>query len=178
MPSLGIAPSSGGCTNVFSSDVAEPAPVPGVFPADVNFHLLEIGLQAIQLSPYHRAPRSTAPDAWARPAVFWHALVPFPFRVQVSHQAQGPPSESLPAMPGMQLGASWRTRSARSCPGPEVVRAWSARDGPRGWHTPVGAAWRRRQSRYRHKRRGARHAARAERNAASRRTVSSERPQR
>ena len=32
------------------------APVSGVFPADDALHLLEIGIQAIQLSPYHAGP--------------------------------------------------------------------------------------------------------------------------
>jgi len=37
-----------------------PVPVSGVFPAGVLLHLLETGIQAIQLSPYHAdlpAPR-------------------------------------------------------------------------------------------------------------------------
>jgi hypothetical protein len=37
-----------------------------------------------------------------------HALVPFTFRIQVSHQTQEPPSEFLPAAPGIQQGASRR----------------------------------------------------------------------
>src|SRR3954470_11144071 len=53
MPSLGIAPGSEGCAGQPNESDAEPAPVSGVFPVDVNLHLLEIGLQAIQLSPYH-----------------------------------------------------------------------------------------------------------------------------
>jgi len=44
-----------------SSLAAEPAPVSGVFPADVNFHLLEIGIQAIKLSPYHAGPPEHRP---------------------------------------------------------------------------------------------------------------------
>jgi hypothetical protein len=36
----------------------------------------------------------------ARPPLSWHALVPFTFRIQVSHQTQEPPSEFLPAAPG------------------------------------------------------------------------------
>jgi hypothetical protein len=39
-------------------------------------------------------------------------MVPFTFRIQVSHQTQGPPSESLPAAPGIQQGASRRRSSA------------------------------------------------------------------
>lgn len=33
---------------------------------------------------------------------------PITFRIRVSHQAQEPPSESLPAELGMRQGASWR----------------------------------------------------------------------
>jgi len=58
------------------------------------------------------SPVATTPYAWAQPVVSWHALVPFPFRVQVSHRTQEPPSEFLPAMPGMQQGASWRSAGA------------------------------------------------------------------
>jgi hypothetical protein len=56
-----------------------------------------------------RAPRRTVPRVWTRPPVFWHAVVPFTFRIQVSHSAQEPPFEFLPAMPGTQQGASRRT---------------------------------------------------------------------
>jgi hypothetical protein len=48
MPSLGIAPGPEGC-NGDPPRIAGLAPVSDVFPADVNFHPLEIGLQAIQL---------------------------------------------------------------------------------------------------------------------------------
>ena len=61
-----------------------------------------------------RVPQRPVPYAWARPPVSWHALVPFTFRIQVSHQTQEPPSEFLPAEPGIQQGASWRTGTARS----------------------------------------------------------------
>jgi hypothetical protein len=38
-----------------------PAPVSGVFPAGVESHLLEIGIQAIQLSPCHAGPPAPRP---------------------------------------------------------------------------------------------------------------------
>src|SRR4051794_35418957 len=100
------------------------APVSVVFPADGNLHRLEIRLQAIQLSPYHAGPPS-APSLTTRPdrQVFWHALVPFTFRIQVSHSTQEPPSKSLPAEPGIQQSASRRTSSARRPSGPG--RAWT-----------------------------------------------------
>jgi hypothetical protein len=60
-----------------------------------------------------RGSRGTPhPYAWARPPLSWHALVPFTFRIQVSHQTQEPPSEFLPAAPEIQQGASWRTLNA------------------------------------------------------------------
>ena len=95
-----------------SISVAEPAPVSGVIPVDVNFHLLEIGIQAIQLSPYHAGSpphRSRRLDTTDR---YHGMLVPFTFRIQVSHQTQEPPSEFLPAALGIQQGASRRIGSA------------------------------------------------------------------
>ena len=60
-----------------------------------------------------RGSRSTPhPYAWVRPLLSWHAIVPFTFRIQVSHQTQEPPSKSFPAAPGIQQGASRRTGSA------------------------------------------------------------------
>src|SRR6266568_2798862 len=46
---------------------------------------------------------------WTRPLVFCHAVVPFPFQFQVRHQAQESPFEFLPAEPGIQQSASWRS---------------------------------------------------------------------
>ena len=48
-----------------------------------------------------------------------HAIVPFPFRVQVSHQTREPPFEFLPALPGIQQGASRRRRGMSA-----HFRAW------------------------------------------------------
>jgi hypothetical protein len=53
MPSLDIAPRPGGCTDPGTRPVQDAAPVTGVFPADGCLRRLEIGIQAIQLSPYH-----------------------------------------------------------------------------------------------------------------------------
>jgi hypothetical protein len=72
------------------------------FPAEVNLPLLEIGIQAIQLSPYHAGLPTHRPDIWTRPLVSWHALVPASaFQLRVSHQTQEPPFEFLPAEPGI-----------------------------------------------------------------------------
>jgi hypothetical protein len=59
-----------------------------------------------------RVPQRAAPYAWARPLLSWHAVVPFTFRIQVSHRTQEPPSEFLPAELGIHQGASWRITSA------------------------------------------------------------------
>src|SRR5437660_4047061 len=61
MPSLGIAPCSEGCDSARSTPSQSLAPVTDVIPADVNFHLLEIGLQAIQPSPCHAGPPQHRP---------------------------------------------------------------------------------------------------------------------
>jgi hypothetical protein len=87
-----------------------PVPVSGVFPAGVRLHHLEIGLKAIQLSPYHADPRCAAPYAWTRPPVSWHALFLFsPFGSWVSHQIQRHLLSSLPAVRAIQGCASWRS---------------------------------------------------------------------
>src|SRR5664279_4075302 len=88
----------------------EPPPVSDVFPVDVHLHLLEIGIQAIQPSPYHaglpNAPsRTSEPSRWF-PGMLFSLL---PFRARVSHQTQEPPFKSLPAEPGIRPSASWRT---------------------------------------------------------------------
>jgi hypothetical protein len=110
MPSLGIAPSPEGCDGDFTRPSQGWHRFQASFPADVNFHLLEIGIEAIKLSPYHAGPQSTVPTPGTRPLVSWHALAPFTFRIQVSHQTQEPPFEFLPAGPGdttERLVAHW-----------------------------------------------------------------------
>src|ERR1700730_1716276 len=56
MPSLDIAPCSEGCDSAKSTPSQSKAPVSDAVPADGNFHLLEIGLQAIQPPPCHAPP--------------------------------------------------------------------------------------------------------------------------
>src|SRR2546430_13604781 len=102
---------------LFLPNSAGLAPVSSVFPADVNFHLLEIGIQAIQLSPYHAGLPAHRPGHLDPAAGFLACSCPrFTFRLRVSHQTQAPPFEFLPAMPGIQPGATWRTRTVRSFP--------------------------------------------------------------
>ena len=72
-------------------------------------HSGNMGFKQSSFRHITRVSQRTAPDAWARPLVSWHAAVPFTFRLQVSHQTQKPPSEFLPTELGIQQGASWRT---------------------------------------------------------------------
>ena len=58
MPSLGIAPWPRKLRRCSSTISAGLAPVSGVFPTDANFHLLEIGIQAIQLFAISRGSPS------------------------------------------------------------------------------------------------------------------------
>jgi hypothetical protein len=103
---------------------------PVTWPHSPRFRPLASGNPALAIL---RESRSTPhPYAWAQPPLSWHALVPFTFRIQVSHQTQEPPSEFLPAALGIHQGASRRTthaggrarstgtaeRSPR-CPGPD-----------------------------------------------------------
>ena len=85
-------------------------------PARHHQHFIDRGWAAVHADFRHiaRVSRRAAPDTRARPPLFWHALVPFTFRIAVSHQTQGPSSESLPAAPGIQQGASRRIRSTPS----------------------------------------------------------------
>ena len=86
------------------------ASVSGVFPMGDELHLLEIRLQAIQLSPYHAGSPSNSPhtpghDYWFPGMLFSPAHL----------SATGKPSDpeihlqSLPAQQGIQQSASWRT---------------------------------------------------------------------
>src|SRR5262245_42385996 len=79
---------------------------------DVSFHLPGIGIQGIKPSPYHAGPAPRRLQRLSTAADFWHALVPVTFRIKVSQRTQEPPSEFLPAQPGIHTGASRRTTSA------------------------------------------------------------------
>jgi hypothetical protein len=109
MPSLGIAPHSGSCLGRAGIPKQSAAPVSGVFPADGILRLLEIRLQAIQLSPCRAGPSTRCSYAWTQPLIFCHAVFPLSFRSQVRHQTQKHPSKFLPAKPGIQRSASWRS---------------------------------------------------------------------
>jgi hypothetical protein len=64
-------------------------PVTGVFPAGVYLHLLETGIQAIQLSPYRADLPARRPIRLGTAAGFLACYFPrSPFQGQVSHQIQ------------------------------------------------------------------------------------------
>jgi hypothetical protein len=48
-----------------------------------------------------RVPQHPAPCTWTQSLLSWHAIVPVTLRIKVSHQTQEPPSEFLPALPGI-----------------------------------------------------------------------------
>jgi hypothetical protein len=86
---------------------------------DGTLHLLEIRVQAIQLSPYHAGlAAQRILDAWIRSPLFWHALVPVTFRIKVSQTTQEYSSEFLPTELGIRQSATWRTK-----PRPELTTA-------------------------------------------------------
>src|SRR6266508_4715140 len=67
------------------------APVSGVFPADGPLHLLEIGVQAIQLiSPYHAGPSARRSIRLDTTTDWLPCCVPFVFRLQVRHRGIRP----------------------------------------------------------------------------------------
>ena len=109
-------------------------------PARHHQHFIDRGWAAVHADFRHiaRVSRRAAPDTWARPPLFWHALVPFTFRIAVSHQTQGPSSESLPAAPGIQQGASRRNRSTPS-PSPASGRGDRRSRRSRGPQPPENA---------------------------------------
>ena len=73
-----------------------PVPVSGVFPAGVLLHLLETGIQAIQLSPYHADPparRSRTPGHDRR----FPGMLFSPFTFRITGQPSDP--ETSPLVP-------------------------------------------------------------------------------
>ena len=113
MPSLGIAPAPEDCSRYLYTLPQGLAPVTGVFPAGVALRHLEIGLEAVQLSPYRTVVSSPSAPGHER-RFRWHAVVPFLFRGQVSHKAQGYHLQSLPTSSGICQSASWRETGRRT----------------------------------------------------------------
>src|SRR6202521_3189954 len=63
MPSLGIALHPEGCTGHSTKLAPGVTSASGAMPTDVTFRRLEIGVQAIQLSPYHTGPADASVPA-------------------------------------------------------------------------------------------------------------------
>src|SRR5712691_1396937 len=63
MPSLGIAPHPEGCAGPFTMPAPGVTSASGAMPTDVPLRRLEIGVQAIQLSPYHAGPADASVPA-------------------------------------------------------------------------------------------------------------------
>src|SRR3989442_1115375 len=56
MPSLGIALHPEGCTGPFTMPAQGATSASGAMPTDGSLRRLEIGVQAVKLSPYHTGP--------------------------------------------------------------------------------------------------------------------------
>lgn len=84
-------------------------PVPGVIPAGDRLHRWGLGFRQSSLGHIARVLRHPALDASRRPPLPWHAAFPLGFHLKVGQATHGPPSESIPAAPGIQQGASRRT---------------------------------------------------------------------
>src|SRR5712692_7684807 len=63
MPSLGIAPHPEGCTGPFTMPAPGVTSASGAMPTDGSLRRLEIGVQAVQLSPYHTGPADASVPA-------------------------------------------------------------------------------------------------------------------
>jgi len=89
-------------------------------------HLLETGLQAIQLSPYRADPPARRSFRLDTTAGFLACYFPLsPFGSRVSHQIQRPLLPSLPATRAIQRCASWRRQDGLRGEVP-LLRAFSA----------------------------------------------------
>lgn len=100
------------------------------FPADGTLHHWRLGFRQSSFRHITRASQRTVPHVSTRSPVSWHAVVPFTFQIQVSHQAQEPPFEFLPAMPGIRQGASWRTSIGPTIPASTGPGRRTGRRGP------------------------------------------------
>ena len=111
-----------------------PVPVSGVFPAGVILHLLETGIQAIQLSPYHADPparRSLRLDTTAGFLACYFPRPPF----RITGQPSDP--ETSPLVPAryasdttLHLVAQLQRSSPAPQPGPGSPPAHSPSRAP------------------------------------------------
>src|SRR6266498_3765067 len=113
MPCQGIAPApQEECGGLPPIPPQGPVPVTGVFPAGVYLHLLETGIQAIQLSPYRADLPARRPIRLGTAAGFLACYFPrSPFRARSAIRSRDISSQSLPAARAIQQCASWRTQS-------------------------------------------------------------------
>jgi hypothetical protein len=118
-------------------------------PTEATFHLLRIGVHAIQPSPYSRessdAPPSTPEHGRPRQ---WHAVVPFHFSDPGKSSNQEPPSEFLRAQAGdttRRLIAHWN-RSATWMASAKARRTASASAREPSRHTTCTPGCARRQA--------------------------------
>jgi hypothetical protein len=111
MPSLGIAPATGGAPAPNAMRAQCRAPVSCVFPVGPSVYPgWRLGFRQSSFSHIARVPSAHRPYASARPLVSWHALVPFTFQIQVSHQTQEYPPNSSRLHRGYNRaprGAGW-----------------------------------------------------------------------
>src|SRR6516165_7483389 len=116
MTSLAIALPGGGGGPQNANDPPLAAPRCRRRSGECAFPPLGIGVQAIQLSPYHAGLAGR--HLWRLPAapLFGHALVPSGFRLQVNPMAQEPSSEFLLAAPGIQHRVPRRTVALHPAP--------------------------------------------------------------
>src|SRR5215213_5016477 len=96
MPSLGIAQRPGGCVDPTDMPTQDAAPVSGVISGGCYVPSLEIGLQAIQLSPYRAGPAAARPQRLRGVRCFADMLLsPSPFGSRsVIRPRNNPPSSS------------------------------------------------------------------------------------
>jgi hypothetical protein len=74
------------------------------------FIIWRLGIRQFSYSPYRAGPAAPRLVRLSTIAAFLTCYCPrSPFGSQVSHQTQEHPSEFLPAEPGIQRSASWRT---------------------------------------------------------------------
>ena len=84
-------------------------PVSGVIPAGDRSHRWGLGFKQSSLGHIARVLQHPALNASRRPPLSRHATFPLSFHLEVGQVTHGPPSESIPAAPGIQQGASRRT---------------------------------------------------------------------
>src|ERR1700730_16278392 len=88
MSSLDIAPSPEVATEKYSLHHRGRRRFQASFRRVRLFTFWRLGFRQFRFRHITRASQHLVPYAWARPLVSWHAIVPFTFRIQVSHQAQ------------------------------------------------------------------------------------------